>query len=307
MSRKLGRANNSMISALREGREAKPAGETALPVSFQVRNARTAQVEVGSISANPAQPRKDFDAAEAKALQESIERYGLLEPIGVLPLPNGLYQLAYGERRLRAVRALGQVTITAVVLDADTPTDEIALVENLLRSDLNPFEIADGFAQIMANRGWSQGDISKQFGVAKSEVSRTLKILDLPARIRDEYPQVRAPMRALRTIATVKDAAAQMTAWEEVKRVYAGNVTESDVDDNAKPPKTKMRRPTDDPKEVVHSALPRRIARSVLTTRDALLSLHAEPIGKPLADTDRAMLQQMRDAIDALLAIDPAD
>nr|WP_295833556.1 ParB/RepB/Spo0J family partition protein [uncultured Azospirillum sp.] len=307
MSRKLGRANNSMISALREGREAKPAGETALPVSFVVRNARTAQVEVESISANPAQPRKDFDPAEAKALQDSIARYGLLEPIGVLPLPNGLYQLAYGERRLRAIRALGQPTITAVVLDADTPTDEIALVENLLRSDLSPFEVADGFAQIMASRGWSQGDISKHLGVAKSEVSRTLKLLALPARVRDEYPQARVPMRTLRSIAALDDETAQVAAWEAAKRVYVGSLTGSDVDDDGKPPKTRMRRPTEEPEEVMRSALPRRIARSVLTTRDALLSLHAGPIGKPLADTDRAMLQQMRDTINALLAGDRVD
>lgn len=306
MSRKLGRANNSMISALREGREAKPAGDTALPVSFMVRNARTAQVEVDSISANPAQPRKDFDAAEAKALQDSIARYGLLEPVGVQPLPNGLYRLAYGERRLRAVRALGQPTITAVVLDADTPTDEIALVENMLRSDLTPFEVADGFAQIMASRGWSQGDISKHLGVAKSEVSRTLKLLALPSRIRDEYAQARVPMRTLRGIAALADTTAQVTAWEEAKRVYMGSITEPG-DADAKPPTTRMRRPTRDPEEVVRSALPRRIARSVLTARDTLLSLHAEPISRPLADTDRVMLQQMRDAINALLARAPAD
>ncbi|RJF76469.1 ParB/RepB/Spo0J family partition protein [Azospirillum cavernae] len=302
MSRKLGRTNNAMLGALREGRETKPAGESALPVSFQTRNARTAQVEVDSIATNPDQPRRDFDEAELTALTESIERYGLLEPIGVKPLPNGLYQLAYGERRLRAVRALGQPTITAVVLDADVPTDEIALVENLLRSDLNPFEVADGFARIIATRGWSQGDISKHFGIAKSEVSRTLKVLDLPARIRAEYLQVRVPMKVLRDIADLKDADAQTTAWDRAKRTYAGAEVEPG---EAKATTTKLRRPSEDPAEIVHSSLPKRIARNVLATRDALVSLRTEPTGKPLADTDRTMLREMRDAIDALLVDEP--
>ncbi|MFD1626648.1 ParB/RepB/Spo0J family partition protein [Azospirillum griseum] len=299
MSRKLGRTNSAMLGALREGRENKPVGESALPVSFQNRNGRTAQVEVDSIATNPDQPRRDFDKAELTALTESIERYGLLEPIGVKPLPNGLYQLAYGERRLRAVRALGQPTVTAVVLDADAPADEIALVENLLRSDLSPFEVADGFARIMETRGWSQGDISRHLGIAKSEVSRTLKVLDLPARIRAEYLQVQVPMRVLRDIAALKDDAAQTAAWESAKRTYAGAEVESG--EGVKAPKTKARRPSEDPAEIAHSTLPKRIARSVLTTRDALVLLRTEPTGKPLADTDRTLLREMRDAIDALL------
>ncbi|CAO3411850.1 ParB/RepB/Spo0J family partition protein [Azospirillum largimobile] len=299
MSRKLGRTNSAMLGALREGRENKPVGESALPVSFQTRNARTAQVEVDSIATNPDQPRRDFDTAELTALTESIERYGLLEPIGVKPLPNGLYQLAYGERRLRAVRALGQPTVTAIVLDADAPADEIALVENLLRSDLNPFETADGFARIMETQGWSQGDISKHFGIAKSEVSRTLKILDLPARIREEYLQVQVPMKVLRDIAGLKDNTAQTAAWESAKRAYAG--ADVGLGKGAKGPRTKARRSSEDPAEIAHSTLPKRIARSVLTTRDALVSLRTKPTGKPLADTDRAMLREMRDAIDTLL------
>ncbi len=303
MSRKLGRTNSAMLGALREGRENKPAGESALPVSFQARNARTVQVEVDSIAANPDQPRRDFDKAELTALTESIDRYGLLEPVGVKPLPNGLYQLAYGERRLRAVRALGQPTVTAVVLDADAPADEIALVENLLRSDLNPFEVADGFARIITTRGWSQGDISKHFGIAKSEVSRTLKVLDLSARIREEYLQVRVPMKVLRDIAALMDDGAQFTAWEDAKRTYAGTVI--DDRDGAKAPKTKLRRPSESPVEIVRSTLPKHIARSVLATRDALVALRTEPTGKPLADTDRAMLREMRDAIDALLIDEP--
>lgn len=299
MSRKLGRTNSAMLGALREGRETKPVGESALPVSFKTRNARTAQVEVDSITANPDQPRRDFDKTELAALTEAIERYGLLEPIGVKPLPNGLYQLVYGERRLRAVRALGQPTITAVVLDTDVPTDEIALVENLLRSDLNPFEVADGFARIIAMRGWSQGDISRHFGVAKSEVSRTLKILDLPATIREDYLRVRVPMRVLRDIAGLEDRSAQAAAWERAKRTYVR--TEVEQDGDAQTSKAKLRRPSEDPEEIMHSALPKRVARSLLTTRDALVSLRAEPTGRPLADTDRAMLQEMRGVIDALL------
>lgn len=299
MSRKLGRTNSAMLGVLREGREGKPVGESALPVSFQTRNSRTAQIEVDSITANPDQPRRDFDEAELTALTESIDRYGLLEPIGVKPLPNGLYQLAYGERRLRAVRALEHPTVTAVVLDADVPADEIALVENLLRSDLNPFEIADGFASIMANRRWSQGDISKHFGVAKSEVSRTLKILDLPVRVREEYLQVKVPMRVLRHIAGLTDVAEQISAWEAAKSAYLS--AEVEQDNAGRAPKVKSRLASDEPAEILNSALPKRVARSVLTTRDALISFRTGSMGKPLAETDRAMLRAVRDAIDSLL------
>lgn len=155
----------------------------------------------------------------------------------------------------------------------------------------------------METRGWPQGDISKHFGIAKSEVSRTLKILDLPARIREEYLQVQVPMKVLRDIAGLKDDAAQTAAWESAKRTYAG--AQFEPGEGTKAPKTKARRSSEDPAEIAHSTLPKRIARSVLTTRDALVSLRTEPTGKPLADTDRAMLREMRDAIDALLINEP--
>jgi len=296
MSRKLARTNPGM-AALRAAPRQMDAGGN-LPIVRSGRTGKMVEIAVDLITENPHQPRRYFDEAEALALEESIRRYGLLEPIGVCAEADGSYRLVFGERRLRAVRSLGHETVAAVLVGADLPSDEVAIVENLQRVDLNPFEAADAMAGLMARRGYSQADVGRLLGLDKAEVSRTLSLLKLPDMVRAEYPLYRPPMSALREIAKADQADEQLRRWEAYKAIEdrAGETP-------AAVPEVKpsAARTVEEPPEVALSALSKRVARHVLSVRNALVAFRDTPTGRPLAESDRAMLEDMRSAIDAIL------
>ena len=104
---------------------------------------RIVHLPVDLVDNNPNQTRTHFDPSELAALQQSISTHGLQQPIGVRQRDDGRYQLVFGERRLRCVRTLGQRTIACVLVGAELDDAEITVVENMLRTDLNPFEQAD--------------------------------------------------------------------------------------------------------------------------------------------------------------------
>ncbi|MCS7159511.1 MAG: ParB/RepB/Spo0J family partition protein, partial [Gemmatales bacterium] len=111
------------------------------------------QVPIEQIETNPLQPRRDFDLQELQALKHSLETHGLLQPILVRPTGRG-YQVVVGERRLRAAREAGWKEIPVRIVDFnDQLVFEAALIENLHRSDLNPIEKAQGFAEYCRRYG----------------------------------------------------------------------------------------------------------------------------------------------------------
>ena len=306
MSRKLARTNPGMTALRTTPRHISADGN--LPIARSGRTGRMIEISVDLVTENPHQPRQSFDPAEAQALQESIERYGLLEPIGVAAQADGSYRLVFGERRLRAVRALGHETVAAVLISAEIPADEVSIVENLQRVDLNPFEAADAIAGLMERRRCSQADVGRLLGLDKAEVSRTLTLLRLPAILRAEYPLHRPPMSILRDIAKAEPAAEQLRRWEAYKAIEtrpddampppaAGHPADVDGAGPGAPPRL-----SNEPPEVALSALSKRVARHLLSVRNALHALREKPGDKPLAKTDRDLLLDMRAAIDAILA-----
>ena len=114
------------------------------------------ELPIDSISPNPKQPRKDFDDRALHELSESLRQSGVLQPVVVRRLGDG-YQLIVGERRWRAAKVAGLTRIPAVIREAtDAQTLELALVENLLREDLNPIEEAEAYQRLLAEFGWTQ-------------------------------------------------------------------------------------------------------------------------------------------------------
>ena len=110
------------------------------------------QVRLSDIEPNRNQPRKEFDEDTIRELAESIEEHGLIQPILVRPLDNGMYQIVAGERRWRALRMLGwqdkEIPVVIKELD-DEETAKIALVENVLREDLNPIDEAKAYNELI--------------------------------------------------------------------------------------------------------------------------------------------------------------
>ena len=157
-----------------------PGGEVGRAPSTGAR-----QIPVEEIQRNPRQPRSQFDADELQELAASIRQHGVLQPLLVMPLPQGGYQLVAGERRLEASRLAGLASVPAVVRSV-TPQEqlELALIENLQRADLNPLEAAEGYRQLSQDFGLSHEAIADRVGKSRAAVSNTLRLLKLPPTCR---------------------------------------------------------------------------------------------------------------------------
>jgi ParB family chromosome partitioning protein len=137
------------------------------------------------IEANPQQPRSVLgDLAE---LKQSIADKGVLEPILVRPREDGRFTIISGERRFRAALEAGLAEIPCIEMHVeDAELLEIALVENLQRRDLSPFEEADGFHQLQAKHGYTHEEIARAVGKSRVTVTETLSLMRLPESIKEE-------------------------------------------------------------------------------------------------------------------------
>ena len=141
-------------------------------------------VRIGEVEPNSKQPRKAFDPAELESLSESIAQYGMIQPITVRAI-DGIYQIISGERRWRAARMAGISEIPVIVISADDKkAAELALVENIQRSDLNPIEEAEGFSSLIEEYGLTQEETAKRIGKSRTAVTNALRLLSLPEAVR---------------------------------------------------------------------------------------------------------------------------
>jgi ParB family chromosome partitioning protein len=142
-------------------------------------------IPIDRVRRNPHQPRAAFDDEALAELTASIATHGVLQPIIVRPAADGGYELIAGERRLRAARAAGLTEIPAVVRESTgNDTLELALVENIQRSDLNPMEEASAFRELIDRFGLSHEAVARQVGKSRVAVSNALRLLDLAPETR---------------------------------------------------------------------------------------------------------------------------
>jgi ParB family chromosome partitioning protein len=140
-------------------------------------------VPLARVSPNPHQPRRHWDDAELEDLAASIREHGVLQPVLVTETLNG-YQLIAGERRVRASRLAGLERIPALIRQlADRDQLEVALVENVQRSDLDPIEEALAYRQLIDEFGLTQERVAERVGKARATVANTLRLLELHADI----------------------------------------------------------------------------------------------------------------------------
>lgn len=151
-----------------------------------VRDSRAAGVELvdlSRISPNPFQPRRHFDGGELADLAESVRVHGVIQPVMVRPWEND-FQLIAGERRVRAARMAGLTAIPAVVKAlSDREAIELALVENLQRSDLNPIEESYAYSRLIEEFHWTQEEIGARVGKSRSHIANYLRLLQLEPSI----------------------------------------------------------------------------------------------------------------------------
>lgn len=159
-------------------------GEAAVRTDAREVGVRGVPIEL--LEPNPYQPRARIRAEPLDELVQSVRRHGVLQPVLLRPHPTaaGRYQIVAGERRWRAAQAVGLHEIPAQVRPlSDTDTAAAALVENLLREELDPIEEAEGFSRMIREFGYTQDAVADVIGKSRSHVANTLRLLNLPAGI----------------------------------------------------------------------------------------------------------------------------
>jgi ParB family chromosome partitioning protein len=198
----LGRGLGALLSSPGPAQEAAAAAAVDLPVD--------------AITPNPKQPRKDFNDKALQDLSTSLSQTGVLQPVVVRRLGDG-YQLIVGERRWRAAKLAGLTRIPAVVREAsDAQSLELALVENLLREDLNPIEEAEAYQRLLAEFGWTQEVLAQRVARDRSSIANCLRLLKLPDLIQADLRAGRLTMGHARALVSLASPAEQLKLREEI-------------------------------------------------------------------------------------------
>ena len=143
------------------------------------------ELRIAQIDPNPFQPRREFDQEELNELRASIRAQGLLQPVTVRSMDNGRYQLVTGERRLRACRDLGHTQIQAILRDfSDKQLQELSLVENLIRADLNEIEVGEALENLQNRYAYTTSQLAEVIGKSRPAVSNTLRLLELSDKVK---------------------------------------------------------------------------------------------------------------------------
>jgi ParB family chromosome partitioning protein len=157
---------------------------TEIKTSSGVITANRDEIELSSISANPKQPRTNFDEDQLTELALSIKEVGLLQPPVVRSLGNGKYQLIMGERRFRAAKLAGLKTIPVII--RQTSDDQLlreAIVENIHRSQLNPLEEAAAYQQLLNDFNYTHDELAVKLSKSRPVITNTMRLLNLPVSV----------------------------------------------------------------------------------------------------------------------------
>jgi ParB family transcriptional regulator, chromosome partitioning protein len=174
------------------------------------------EIEIGAIRPNPHQPRRSFPADELDGLAQSISQHGVLQPVLVVQADDG-YILIAGERRLRAVQRLGHRSIPAIVRTAnDQSRLEMALVENIQRSDLNAMDEARAFRQLIDEFGLTQLEVAQRVGRSRPAISNSLRLLELAPEVQQAVADGTISGGHARALAGLESHAAQVVVLSTV-------------------------------------------------------------------------------------------
>lgn len=175
------------------------------------------QIPLDRIVPNPHQPRARFEGQDQDVLAASISAHGVLQPVVVRGLANGEYQLIAGERRVRAARQAGLTQVPAVIRDpSEEEMIELALIENLQRTDLNPLEEAMGFRVLIERFGLAHDAVASRIGRSRASVSNALRLLDLAPETQEALLQGKISEGHARALAGLTVTELQVAALQIV-------------------------------------------------------------------------------------------
>jgi ParB family transcriptional regulator, chromosome partitioning protein len=223
-------------------------GEMDKPASAaQVSASPDRKVPIEFISANPRNPRRHFAESELADLAASIREHGIVQPIVVRPAQGGRYEIIAGERRWRAAQQAGLAQVPVILRDVDDRVAlELAIIENVQRSDLNPLEEASGYQSLIDEHQYTQADLAQVIGKSRSHVANTLRLLKLPGDVRQMLINGELSAGHARTLVTADNPMAL------AQRIVSEGLSVRQAESLVQAPETKSaidRRPKDGPKE----------------------------------------------------------
>ena len=176
-------------------------------------------LKITEVEPNREQPRKNFNQEALEELAESIKEYGLIQPI-VVTEKDGYYCIIAGERRWRACKLAGLEEIPAIVREDDERKNkEIALIENIQREDLNPFEKALGIKNLMESYNLTQEEVAKKLGKGRSTIANSIRVLNLEPRVLELAKQGKISEAHCKLLLAITDPEKQyLTAIDIIER-----------------------------------------------------------------------------------------
>lgn len=205
---RLGRGLSALLGDYAGARNAIEGGEAMSSDAQSTEELSPSEIAIDRIVPNPKQPRRTFIEAELEELSESIKLKGVIQPILVRPDPSQaeMFEIIAGERRWRAARRAGLTVMPAVVRDMDDREMlEIAIIENVQRSDLNPVEEAEAYKALIDRFGRTQESVAQQVGKSREHVSNTMRLLSLPDDVREHVREGRLSAGHARALMKTSD------------------------------------------------------------------------------------------------------
>ena len=186
-------------------------------VEIEVAQSSIISLPVEKIVSNRHQPRKYFNQEELESLSQSIKVHGIIQPLVVVRDASGSYELIAGERRLRASKMAGLKTVPAIIRESDELERlELALIENIQRSDLNPIEEAESYQKLNDEFGLTHQQIADRVGKTRPLISNAVRLLGLPAEIQMALSERKINTGHARAILEVHDDAKRMALFKKI-------------------------------------------------------------------------------------------
>ncbi len=177
----------------------------------------TAEIDIDKIETNPFQPRTDFDDMSLRELASSIKAQGVIQPVTVRKMGFDKYQLISGERRLRASKMAGLVSIPVFIRVAnDEQMLEMALIENIHRENLNAIEVAISYQRLMEECQITQEQLSEKVGKGRTTIANFLRLLKLPPEVQIALRDGHISMGHARAIINVEDPVKQLVILQQI-------------------------------------------------------------------------------------------
>lgn len=193
-----------------------------------ISSVETSEMLLSNIEPNADQPRKQFNDDALSALVESIKTHGVITPLIVTPKPDGKYMIIAGERRYRAATAAGLVSVPVCVREyTQVQIDELSLIENIQREDLNPMEVARAIKKLMDDYGYTQEEAAERIGKARPTVANLLRLMDLTDAVQKMVEDGQLSAGHARCLVTVADSELQ---WDLAQKARGDRMSVRDFE-----------------------------------------------------------------------------